>query len=192
MLRIVISEARQLADAAVSGKLQTRGNPELVSLEFRPIVEGVNETLDAVIGPLFVAAEYVDRISKGDIPEKITDEYHGDFNEIKNNLNVCIDSLNGLIDQMKNMSEQHNLGDIDVIIPVDQFQGAYQEMAQGINDMVNGHIAVNKKAMACIGEFGQGNFDAPLEQFPGKKAFINDTIEGVRTLLRVCRARFVH
>ena len=56
--------------------------------DFRKIVQGVNDTLDAVIGPLNVAAEYVDRISKGDIPAKITDNYNGDFNEIKNNLNT--------------------------------------------------------------------------------------------------------
>ena len=72
-----------MSAAAVEGKLQTRGNPELVSREFRPIVEGVNATLDAVIGPLNVAAEYVNRISKGDIPAKITDSYNGDFNEIR-------------------------------------------------------------------------------------------------------------
>ena len=36
--------------------------------DFRKIVEGVNETLDAVIGPLNVAAEYVDRISQGRHP----------------------------------------------------------------------------------------------------------------------------
>jgi hypothetical protein len=41
---------------------------------------GVNDTLDAVIGPLNVAASYVDRISKGDLPPKITDNYNGDFN----------------------------------------------------------------------------------------------------------------
>ena len=40
-----------------------------------------------------MTAEYVDRISKGDIPPKITDTYNGDFNEIKNNLNVCIDAI---------------------------------------------------------------------------------------------------
>ncbi len=40
-----------------------------------------------MIGPLNVAAKYVDDISKGDIPAKITDTYNGDFNEIKNNLN---------------------------------------------------------------------------------------------------------
>ena len=50
--------------------------------------------------------------------------------------------------------------------------------------MVGGHIAVKKKAMACIAEFGRGNFEAPLERFPGKKAFINDTIEEVRENLK--------
>ncbi len=34
--------------------------------------------------------------------------------------------------------------------------------------------------MACIAEFGRGNFEAPLERFPGKKAIINDTIEPVQ------------
>ncbi|NUQ64142.1 MAG: MCP four helix bundle domain-containing protein, partial [Pirellulales bacterium] len=57
VLRTLTGEAKRLSDAAVAGKLETRGNPELVSLEFRPIVEGVNATLDAVIGPLMVSAE---------------------------------------------------------------------------------------------------------------------------------------
>ena len=96
-LRALIDETCRLSAAAVEGQLQTRGNPELVTPEFRPIVEGVNTTLDAVIGPLNVAAEYVDRISKGDIPARITDTYNGDFNEIKNNLNQCIDVMNGLL-----------------------------------------------------------------------------------------------
>ncbi|MCL4195490.1 MAG: MCP four helix bundle domain-containing protein, partial [Thermoguttaceae bacterium] len=184
VLAALIGEAVRLSQAAVDGQLQTRGNPDLVSLEFRPIVEGVNATLDAVIGPLNVAAEYVDRISKGDIPARITDSYNGDFNEIKNNLNQCIDALNGLTSEMKRMSDEHNAGDIDVVIPAERFHGVYREMAAGINDMVNGHIAVKKKAMACIAEFGKGSFDAPLEKFPGKKAIVNDTIEQVRTNLK--------
>jgi methyl-accepting chemotaxis protein len=50
--------------------------------------------------------------------------------------------------------------------------------------MVAGHITVKKKAMACIAEFAQGNFEAPLEKFPGKKAFINDNIERLRVNLQ--------
>eukprot|EP01022_Parablepharisma_sp_SALTPOND_P031905 TRINITY_DN8201_c0_g2_i1.p1 TRINITY_DN8201_c0_g2~~TRINITY_DN8201_c0_g2_i1.p1 ORF type:complete len:568 (+),score=52.36 TRINITY_DN8201_c0_g2_i1:170-1705(+) len=40
------------------------------------------------------------------------------------------------------------------------------------------------KAMAVVDEFGKGNFDAPLEEFPGKKKFINDTIEELRQNLK--------
>lgn len=184
VLNALIAELRHLSQDAVEGKLQTRGNPQRVTPEFRPIIEGVNATLDAVIGPLNVSAEYIDRISKGDIPPKITDAYQGDFNEIKNNVNQCIDALNGVIDEMKHMSDEHNKGDIDVVITADKFHGVYCEMAKGINEMVGGHIAVKKKAMACIAEFGKGNFDTPLEKFPGKKAFINDTIEQVRANLK--------
>ena len=82
------------------------------------------------------------------------------------------------------MSREHDAGDIDAAIPAEGFHGAYREMGEGVNKMVGGHIAVKKKAMACIAEFGKGNFEAPLEKFPGKKAFINNTIEQVRDNLK--------
>lgn len=92
-------------------------------------------------------------------------------------------NLEAFIGAMKHMSREHNAGDIDVVIPAEDFRGVYKEMAHGVNDMVAGHIAVKKKAMACVAEFGKGNFKAPLEKFPGKKAFINDTIEQMRSNL---------
>ncbi len=180
----ITNEVGQLVAAAVNGKLDDRANVEKFDGNYKQILQGVNDVLDAVIGPLKVAADHVNRISRGDIPEVITDEYKGDFNELKINLNRCITSLNGLIDQMNRMSEEHNKGDIDIVIDADKFEGAYKNMAQGINDMVNGHIEVKKKAMACVKQFGEGNFEAPLEKFPGKKAFINETIEQVRTNLK--------
>ena len=183
-LRGLVSEAGMLSKAGVEGRLATRGDASKFSGGYKDIVQGVNETLDAVIGPLNVAADYVDKISKGNIPQKITDNYNGDFNGIKNNLNQCVDAISGLIVEMNNMSAQHDAGDIDVKISAEQFQGAYKDMADGVNNMVFGHIAVKKKAMACIAEFGRGNFEAPLEKFPGKKVFINDTIEQVRTNLK--------
>lgn len=89
----LVAEARRLTDAAVQGKLSTRGDAAKFQGDFAKIVQGVNNTLDAVIVPLNVAADYVDRISKGDIPEPISDEYNGDFNEIKNNLNILIAAM---------------------------------------------------------------------------------------------------
>jgi methyl-accepting chemotaxis protein len=183
-LQALVADADMLAEGAVEGNLTTRADASKHHGDYRKIIEGVNQTLDAVIGPLNVAADYVDKISKGAIPPKIADSYNGDFNAIKNNLNRCIDSLSGLIAEMRHMSDEHNAGDIDVAIPADKFEGAYRTMAQGVNDMVAGHISVKKKAMACVAEFGKGNFEAPLEQFPGKKVFINEVIEQVRRNLK--------
>ncbi len=97
--------------------------------------------------------------------------------------NVFTQNLEGFVKAMNHMSHEHDLGEIDVIIPPDQFEGSFRAMAEGVNKMVAGHIAVKKKAMACVAEFGKGNFRAILEKFPGKKAFINNTIEDMRTNL---------
>jgi methyl-accepting chemotaxis protein len=99
-------------------------------------------------------------------------------------LHVMKTSLQELIEDMNNMSKQHELGDIDVMMNAKNYQGDFRTMAQGVNDMVAGHIAVKKKAMAVVKEFGAGNLDAPLEELPGKKVFINQIIEEVRSRIK--------
>jgi len=180
----LLEETDKLIQATKDGKLDTRGNADDFAGRWGSLVGGINEMVDAFVAPINVTAEYIDRVSKGDIPPKITDEYFGDFNEIKNNLNLLIDALNHFISEMDNMAKQHDLGDIDVVVAEEKFEGAYKVMAKGVNDMVKGHISVKKKAMACISEFSKGNFDAELERFPGKKAFINENIEALRKNLK--------
>lgn len=177
-------ETLRLAKAAKEGRLSERFDTSMFQGRDLEVATALNEMLDALIKPLNVTAKYVDEISKGVIPPRITDTYNGDFNAIKNNLNACVDSLGGLVRDMNRMSEEHDKGDIDVVIPEDHFEGAYRTMAHDINSMVQGHITVKKKAMACLDEFGRGNFEAVLEKFPGKQAFINDTIEQVRHSLK--------
>ena len=173
-------EVHDLAMAIKDGNLKARADIDSVDGTDKEVLKYVNEILDSLVKPLDVTSKYVERISKGDIPEKIDDEYKGEFNTIKLNLNHCIDNFNSFTNEMKRMSNEHKAGDIDVVIPADDFEGVYKEMAEGVNEMVNGHITVKKKAMACVDEFSKGNFDAELEKFPGKKAFINDTIERLR------------
>jgi methyl-accepting chemotaxis protein len=143
-------------------------------------VQGFNDTLDAVIGPLNVAGEYVDRISKGDIPEAITDEYRGDFNEIKNNLNLLIETLNLFISELARMNREQNAGDIDAMIEVRHFTGAFREIAAGLNAQVGEHIRIKKRVVEVVGKYGEGDFTEEMEQLPGKKAFITETLEVVR------------
>jgi methyl-accepting chemotaxis protein len=89
----LVADSDRLAQAAVEGKLAVRADAAKHEGAFRRTIDGVNRTLDAVITPLQVAAGYVENISRGDIPPKITESYSGDFNLIKNNLNVLVESM---------------------------------------------------------------------------------------------------
>ena len=133
IMNSLISETKQLIEAAVGGNLATRGNIEKINFEFRPIIEGINKVLDAVIAPLNVAAEYIDRISKGDIPPKVTDNYNGDFNEIKNNLNQCIDGLGGLIES-NNVLQKMAVNDYTVKVE-GNYQGIFKNVAKAVNQV---------------------------------------------------------
>ena len=116
-----------LVKAAVEGKLATRGNAEKFQGGYREIVQGVNDTLDAVIGPLNVAAEYVEKISKGNIPAKITDNYNGDFNTIKNNINTLIERLSEVVTNIKIAADNVSSGS-------QQMSSSSQQISQGATE----------------------------------------------------------
>ncbi len=140
IIQTLLTESKRLVVAAKEGKLDTRGDVEKVDVEFQGIIRGINDTLDAVIGPLNVAAEYIDRISKGDTPPKITEEYHGDFNEIKNNLNSCIDTIGVLVNEVGVVIGAGSEGKLDQRANADRTQGVWRKILRGVNDAMDGVI----------------------------------------------------
>ena len=132
-LGALVKDANTLAQAAVEGKLATRADAAKHQGDFRKVIEGVNKTLDAVIGPLNVSAEYVDRISKGDIPPKITDTYNGDFNEIKNNLNTCIDALSRVVADGVGLTQNMLEGKLAARADAAKHPGDFRKVIEGFN-----------------------------------------------------------
>jgi methyl-accepting chemotaxis protein len=126
-----------LSVAAVEGRLSTRADATKHQGDFRKIVEGVNNTLDAVINPLNVAANYVERISNGDIPAPITDNYNGDFNTIKNNLNQCIAAVNTLVGDANMLAEAASNGALITRADATKHVGDFRKIVDGVNNMLD-------------------------------------------------------
>jgi methyl-accepting chemotaxis protein len=142
----LIADANMLATAAVEGRLETRADASKHEGDFRKVVEGVNCTLDALIGPLNVAAGYIEQIAKGEIPEKITADYNGDFNQIKDDINNCIEGLDGLVESNEVLQLMMN-NDHTRRVEGD-YKGVCAEVASatnGIRDRMLTVMAVNKK-----------------------------------------------
>ncbi len=130
----VIKAVLDLVRATKEGRLDTRADLTGVEGAERELLVGINELIDAFVGPINVTAEYVARISKGDIPEKITDTYNGDFNEIKNNLNMLINALTGLINEATTMEKAAAVGKLDTRADVSQHNGVWATIVEGLNN----------------------------------------------------------
>jgi methyl-accepting chemotaxis protein len=96
----LIDEMKRLTEAAVEGKLAVRGNVDNFRGGYRDIVQGVNATLDAVIGPLNATREVMDKIAVNDYSVTMTGEYRGDFKQLADAVNATHSRLTSVQDVM--------------------------------------------------------------------------------------------
>ena len=180
VLRALVGEAQRLTEAATAGQLQTRGDVKLVSQEFRPIIEGFNAMLDAVITPLKMAAEYIDRIAKGDIPEKITAVWQGDFNLIKNNLNQCIDAINHLVAEGLTLAQAAEQGNLDARTDETKAHGKYREILHGMNKTLEGFVRPIRDISEVLQRMARKDFSKTVEtSYPGLYGQLRDNVNTV-------------
>lgn len=179
-LRALAVEADSLTGAAAMGNLEVRGDETRFQGAYAEIIRGLNEALNAVVTPLQVAAEHVQRISRGDIPEQITAEYRGDFDTLKQNLNQLTATLNNFVLAQNELKKKHDAGMIDEVLPVSQFEGVYRTMAEGTNKLVRSHIDVTTKVVKVVGEYAIGNLSVDMERLPGKQAEVTAAVDNVK------------
>jgi methyl-accepting chemotaxis protein len=183
-----VSDAGLLAKAAVEGKLATRADASKHQGNYRKIVEGVNNTLDAVIGPLNFSADYVDKISKGNIPPKITDNYNGDFNTIKVNLNACIDAVNTMVADGVMLTKAAMEGKLATRADASTHQGDYRKIVEGINNTLDAIIGPLNFSADYVDKISKGNIPAKITDnyngdFNTIKVNLNACIDAVNMLV---------
>ena len=175
----LMSEMRHMSDEHDKGDIDVAIDASRFPGSYAEIAQGINSMVAGHISVKKKAMACVQAFAEGDLSASL-EQFPGKKAFINDTIETLRGNLTGLMSEMRHMSDEHDKGDIDVVIDAARFAGSYAEIAQGINAMVAGHISVKKKAMACVKAFGEGDLSAPLEQFPGKKAFINDTIETLR------------
>ncbi|WP_246027329.1 methyl-accepting chemotaxis protein [Novosphingobium umbonatum] len=177
------SQLNHMADEHHRGDIDVIIDAQSLPGDYGAMARQINSLVSAHIHVKKQAMACVKAFAEGDFKAQM-EQLPGKKAFINDTIETLRRNLSGLIAEMRHMSTEHDRGYIDVVIDDAKFQGDFGIVARGINEMVAGHIAVKKKAMACVKAFGEGDFNAPLEQFPGQKAFINETIETLRKNLR--------
>lgn len=152
----------RLIEDVTDGKLETRGDESLFSGVWKDFVGNINKLIEAFVGPVNLTSDYVDKISKGDIPPKITENYKGDFNIIKNNLNNCIDIMNGLLQDTGNLIQAAQSGDLKARGNEQAYTGGWRKLVQSINVLLETMVKPIEEVSTTMQEVSNGNLEISI------------------------------
>jgi methyl-accepting chemotaxis protein len=126
-----------------------------------------------------MAADCIDRISRGDIPQKISEHYNGDFNKFKDNLNTCIGAVNGLIADADTLTQAANEGRLSVRADADKHKGDFRKIIEGVNNTLDAFIGPIQESSVVLNEMAKGNLEILVEgDYKGDLAQIKTALNG--------------
>jgi methyl-accepting chemotaxis protein len=98
----LVADVDLLAKAAVAGNLGTRAEAAKHQGEYRKIIEGVNNTLDAVVKPIHSASTVLGKIAAKDLKARVEGDHQGDYAKLKQDINRMVTDLQ---ENMRNFSQ---------------------------------------------------------------------------------------
>lgn len=149
-INLMAQDTQSLVNAALQGDLTAKADASVHNGVYHVIVEGINKTLAAVIAPLTMAAENVERISHGDIPELIQTEYAGSYNIIKNNINLCITRIKQLVEDTTMLANAGIEGKLDLRADASRHAGDFRKIVDGINRTLDAIITPLSEAASVL------------------------------------------
>lgn len=102
----LVADMGELVSAARAGRLSERADPSHFHGAYRELVDGINDTLDAMVRPIDEASGVLARIAQRDLTARMEGEYQGDFARIKESLNTAIANLNDALSEVSAGAEQ--------------------------------------------------------------------------------------
>jgi methyl-accepting chemotaxis protein len=105
-VRAMADETGTLAAAARDGRLAERGDAARFQGAYRELVEGINDTLDAVVAPITEAAQVLDRVAGRDLSARMSGEYRGEFATVKAAVNSAVANLDSALAEVCTAAEQ--------------------------------------------------------------------------------------
>ncbi len=186
-VKTLISDMAQVSAAHAQGEIDALLDISQFDGDFKAVAEGVNHMVTAYVRDTEKFIAVMDNIGRGDLTVQL-EAMPGQKAAMNKSVDRIRGNLKGIVDSVNWVNAEHEKGNIDMTLRADMFKGQFSVLAASINQIVAGHIELNQKAMACVQAFGDGDFDAPLERFPGQKAQINQTIEQVRSNLKALNA----
>ena len=183
-IRDLVAESARMRAAVAAGDLDVRGDPAVVVAELRPVVEGMNGTMEAFARPLAQSRDYLERLSRGDVPAPITDAYEGDFDRTKQALNRCIEALTALVTDGRALADAAAAGRLATRADASRHQGEFRKIIEGFNGTLDTLIAPVEESRRALERLANRDLTARVEgSYRGDNARLKDALNSTADAL---------
>ncbi|MBT0664083.1 methyl-accepting chemotaxis protein [Geobacter pelophilus] len=184
----VHDEIQKLAEAMMNGELDKRGDCSCYRGEDAELIGLVNRMLDTLVTPLRVAAGAIDEIAHGRIPPFIIDDYKGEYDSIKRNLNTLLATLYGLHSETRNLIVSIEEGKLMTRGNNWDFEGIWNDLIGGVNGTLDAVTHPVSEASDVLGRLAGYDLSARMRgHYHGDHAVIkkamNTTAEALHSAI---------
>ncbi len=135
-LQALITDVKRLVDAGVNGNLAVRADASKHQGAYAQVIQGVNTITETLSGQISVTMRYLEDIAHGKQLEKYTGQALGDYQKIKDSINICVEVLTRLQNDALAMAEAGAEGRLEQQVNGDAYEGSWWKIAAGLNGMM--------------------------------------------------------
>ncbi len=177
----VLQETQGLIHAVQNGDLNSRGDASVFTGDWQNLIIGINNVIDAFVEPLKVTAACIDQLSKSKIPEEITHEYLGDFNTIKQGLNILIRDITNVVNEIDELSQNVQNGELEARGQIELFGGGWQQLIISVNTLIEAFVIPINVTAEYVERIAQG--DIPEKIMTEYRGNFNQIKQNVNMLI---------
>ncbi len=138
----------------------------------------------SVTRPLKSAVVLVQRIGRGDIPKPVEEQWPGEFDEIRANLNATSHTIHALLGETDEIIQAAAAGKLDKRADAQHFQGDWKKLVTGLNQVLESIISPLNEAARVLIEMEKGNLTKKVSgEYHGQLKDFKDTLNNTMTRL---------
>jgi len=177
----IVSEIRDIVAAANKGDFSTKmemAGKTGYTKELTELLNQLSDTVDTAFGDTIRVAE---ALAKGDLSQKVTRDYQGAFNQVKQAVNTTAESLTKIVGEIRDIVAAANKGDFSTKMEMADKTGYTKELSGLLNQLSDTVDTAFKDTIEVAAALEQGDLTRTVTRdyqgaFDQVKQSLNNTV----------------
>ncbi|MGB1699925.1 MAG: HAMP domain-containing protein, partial [Nannocystaceae bacterium] len=179
------AELQRVAAALREGHLSERMSTEGLEPAQETSAKHVNAMVDVVVLTFREVGDWLAHASRGDLSRALKIRPGGELGQIIASIEQVKSVLSALVGAIAHLVEGAKAGDFGVRASKDEFEGAYAELIEGVNELIDNLISPVREATDAMQRVAVGDFSRLIEnQYAGDVRTMADSINTTMSVIK--------